>query len=146
MARMFKTIFIWSGVAAVACLVAFIGWIASLPAAQVRVEAPAVPADDASELLRAFRPESSKRPLVAVIGLNDATETTDYLLPAGALRRADVADVVLLSTRPGFVTLYPALSAAPDATIAAFDADHPSGADYVIVPAMSRDDDPSVMV
>jgi transcriptional regulator GlxA family with amidase domain len=33
----------------------------------------------------------------------------------------------------------------PDATIAAFDAEHPEGVDYVIVPAMSRDDDPTVL-
>jgi transcriptional regulator GlxA family with amidase domain len=83
--------------------------------------------------------------VVAVIGINDATETTDYLVPTGILRRADVADVVMLATGPGSVQLYPALRVQPDATIAAFDAEHPEGADYVIVPAMSRDDDPTVL-
>jgi transcriptional regulator GlxA family with amidase domain len=43
------------------------------------------------------------------------------------------------------VQLYPALQVEPDATIAYFDAAHPAGADYVIVPAMSRDDDPAVI-
>jgi DJ-1/PfpI family protein len=33
----------------------------------------------------------------------------------------------------------------PDATIAEFDAQHPDGADYVIVPAMSRDDDAAAL-
>jgi putative intracellular protease/amidase len=33
----------------------------------------------------------------------------------------------------------------PQATVADFDARHPDGADYVIVPAMSRDDDPAVV-
>jgi len=44
------------------------------------------------------RQASPVRPLIAIIGINDATETTDYLLPLGVLRRADVADVVSLAT------------------------------------------------
>ena len=47
-----------------------------------------------------------------------------------------------VATEPGPVELYPALTVEPDATVAAFDARYPDGADYVIVPAMSRDDDP----
>ena len=66
----------------------------------------------------------------------------DYLMTFGVLRRSDVADVMLLSTQPGPVELYPALTVEPHATIAEFDSTHPRGADYVIVPAMSRDDDP----
>ena len=41
--------------------------------------------------------------------------------------------------------LYPALTVEPDVTVAEFDARHPDGADYVIVPAMSRDDDPAAL-
>jgi putative intracellular protease/amidase len=89
-----------------------------------------------------LKPPKRQRPLIAIIGINDATETTDYLMPYGILRRADVADVMLLGTKPGPVTLYPVLSVEPQATSAEFDAQHPDGADYVIVPAMSRDDDP----
>lgn len=86
-----------------------------------------------------------ERPLVAVIGLNDATEGTDYLMPAGILRRADIADVVLLAAEPGPVRLYLALTVEADATVTMFDARHPEGADYVIVPAISRDDVPVVL-
>jgi len=43
------------------------------------------------------------------------------------------------------VKLFPALTVDPDETTAAFDAWNPDGADYVIVPAMSRDDDPSAL-
>ena len=96
-------------------------------------------------MLASLGRRSAARPLIAVIGINDATETTDYLVPTGILRRADVADVVMLATDPGPVQLYPALKVEPDATIAEFDAAHPEGADYVIVPAMSRDDDPAAL-
>ena len=56
-----------------------------------------------------------------------------------------MADVVMLATGPGPVQLFPALRVEPDATIAEFNAAHPEGADYVIVPRMSRDDDPAVL-
>ena len=85
------------------------------------------------------------RPLVAVIGINNATEVTDYLMPDGILSRADVADVIALATEPGWMSLFPALTVAPQATTAEFDRSHPAGADYVVVPAMSRDDDPAAL-
>jgi putative intracellular protease/amidase len=120
-------------------------WTLSLPPAPNLVEAPAITANETSAMLAALKPPKRERPLVAVIGLNDATEITDYLMPTGILRRADVADVVMLATEPGPVQLYPALTVEADATTTAFDTQHPTGADYVIVPAMSRDDDPTVM-
>lgn len=122
----------------------FGGWLLSLPGAPAGAEAPAVPQEETDAMLASLKPKRA-RPLVAVIGLNDATETTDYLMPTGILRRADVADVTMLATGVGPVRLYPALAVEPDATVAAFDAAHPEGADYVIVPAMSRDDDPAVL-
>ena len=119
-------------------------WLASLPS-EVAASPDPVPAPEKVAVLEALRPAPGERPVVAVIGINDATETTDYLVPTGILRRADVADVVMVAAGPGPVQLYPALRVEPDATIAEFDAAHPEGADYVIVPAMSRDDDPAVM-
>jgi transcriptional regulator GlxA family with amidase domain len=143
---MLKSIFIWGGVAiAVLGLLGFAGWMFSLPAATVAAVAPVVPREEMDAMLAALKPHKGARPLIAIIGINDATEITDYLVPTGILRRADVADVVMLATGPGPVQLYSALKVEPDATIAAFDAAHPEGADYVIVPAMSRDDDPAVM-
>jgi transcriptional regulator GlxA family with amidase domain len=53
--------------------------------------------------------------------------------------------VLALATEPGPVRLDPALKVEPQATVAEFDARHPDGADYVIVPAMSRDDDPAAL-
>ena len=120
-------------------------WIAALPPAPAAREMPPVPADETRATLAALKPPKRARPLVVVIGINDATEVTDYLMPYGILRRADVADVTALATGTGPVKLFPALTIAPQATIAAFDAQHPDGADYVIVPAMSRDDDPAAL-
>lgn len=124
--------------------VGFGGWIATLPPSVQAAPEP-IPEAETAAIIEALHPPMRTRPVVAVIGINDATETTDYLMPTGILRRADVADVYLVATQAGPVQLYPALQVEPDATIAAFDAAHPDGADYVIVPAMSRDDDPAVM-
>ena len=137
---------LWGGLGVAGLLATGFGaWIVSLPPAPVSREAPAVAQSEADAALAALKPPKRERPLVAIIGINDATETTDYLMPSGILRRADIADVVALATEPGPVKLYPALTVEPDATVAEFDTQHPDGADYVIVPAMSRNDDPAVM-
>lgn len=101
--------------------------------------------DEAAATVAALKPPKRQRPVIAIVGINDATETTDYLMPYGVLRRADIADVVALATKPGPVTLYPALKVEAHATVADFDARQPDGADYVLVPAMSRDDDPAAL-
>lgn len=137
--------FIWGGLALVTLfLVGFGGWLFSLPS-PITAEAPPVAEDEMATMLASLKPPKRARPLVAIVGINNATETNDYLMPTGILRRADVADVVMLATGPGPVRLYPALAVEPDATVAEFDARNPEGADYVIVPAMSRDDDPVVL-
>jgi putative intracellular protease/amidase len=143
---MVTRIVLW-GIAAIAVIavLGFGGWLWSLPPTPA-VAAPApIAAEETAATLAALKPPKRARPLVAVIGINDATETNDYLMPTGILRRADVADVVMVATGPGPVTLYPALSVEPDMTIAAFDSQYPDGADYVVVPAMSRDDDPAAL-
>lgn len=134
---------LWAGLGAAAVFAAIgAAWLLSLPSARISESAPPIAKDEADATIAALKPPKRKRPLIAIIGINDSTETTDYLMPYGILRRADVADVVALGTRSGPVTLYPALRVEPQATIADFDTKHPDGADYVIVPAMSRDDDP----
>lgn len=141
-----RSMLIWSSVALLLLLLAgFGGWIFTLPSTTAAAEPPPVPRQEHDAMLAALKPPKRERPLVAMIGINDATETTDYLMPVGILRRADVADVLMLATGSGPVQLYPALKVAPDASIAQFDAAHPEGADYVIVPAMSRDDDPAAL-
>ncbi|MBX5462746.1 MAG: DJ-1/PfpI family protein [Steroidobacteraceae bacterium] len=121
------------------------GWILSLPPPPAVEPAPPIAPDEADTTVGALKPPKRERPVIAIIGLNDGTETTDYLMPYGILRRADVADVVALAIEPGPVKLYPALSVEPQATVAEFDARYPEGADYVIVPAMRREDDPAML-
>lgn len=96
-------------------------------------------------MIAALKPPKRERPLIATVAINEGTEITDYLVPNGILARSGVADVVSLATETGPVVLYPALKVEPEATLAGFDAEHPDGADYVIVPAMRRDDDPRIL-
>lgn len=145
-----RRIILWGGASlAVALAVLGGGWLLSLPPAPATRAAPAISSDETAATVVALKPRKRarerERPLIAIIGVNEGTETTDYLMPYGILRRADVADVVAVATKPGPVTLYPALKVEPQATVTEFDGKHPDGADYVIVPAMHRDDDPDVL-
>jgi transcriptional regulator GlxA family with amidase domain len=123
----------------------FAGWLLSLPPAAAQLTPAAIAAVEAQTTVAALRPPRRERPVIAVLGLNDATEVTDYLMSYGILTRADVAEVVAVATGPGPIRLDPALTVLPQATTARFDVDHPEGADYVVVPKMTRDDDPAVI-
>ena len=137
---------LWSGLCAIALFVAIGGgWILSLPPTPSVAALSPIPQQETDATIAALKPPKRQRPLIAIIGINDATETTDYLMPYGILKRADVADVVTLATAAGPMTLFPALRIEPQATTAEFDARNPEGADYVIVPAMTRDDDPAAL-
>jgi putative intracellular protease/amidase len=137
---------LWGGLGAAAVFVTIGGvWILTLPPATAFAAAPPIAQEEAEATIAALKPPKRRRPLIAIVGINDGSETTDYLMPYGILRRADVADVVTLGTQSGPVRLFPVLTVEPQATVADFDAQHPDGADYVIVPAMSRDDDPVVV-
>ena len=78
------------------------------------------------------------QPVVAVAGDNKGTELTDFVIPYGVLSRSGAADVISVATGPGVMTMRPALSLQPDATLAQFDKRYPDGADYVIVPAVTN--------
>jgi len=102
-----KSYLLWGILGLVAlALAGFGGWLLTLPN-PVSTAAPDVPPSETEAMLASLKPPKRERPLVAIIGINDATETTDYMMPAGILRRADVADVVMLATEPGPVRLYP---------------------------------------
>lgn len=113
----------------------------SLPPAQIDAAASE---QQAQAFVEAMKPHRPGKPVVAVLALNEGTETTDFLLPHALLRRAGVADVQAVAPRRGRVELYPALAVEIAQDLAGFDRSHPSGADYVIVPAMRDDNDPAV--
>jgi putative intracellular protease/amidase len=89
------------------------------------------------------------RAVIAIVGENgdehSTTELTDYVVPYGILEQSDVADVHALATHAGPLKLRPALQLEPQATIEQFDTEFPQGADYVIVPAVSRVADPVLL-
>lgn len=85
------------------------------------------------------------RPLVAVIGENEGTEVTDFVVPYGVLSASGAARVVDVSVHDGPVQMMPALKLMAKETIASFDAKHPAGANYVIVPAVHRSTDPTML-
>ena len=90
---------LWSALGAIALLAVIGGgWIFSLPAAPSVAAPPEIAQDERDATIAALKPPKRQRPLIAIIGINDATETTDYLMPYGILKRADVADVVTLAT------------------------------------------------
>lgn len=121
-------------------------WLMTLPTAPEQVATPQpISQSETDATLAALKPPKRSRPVIAVLGINDATEVTDYLMPYGILKSADVADVLAVATEPGPVQLFPALRVEPEATVAEFDARYPEGADYVIVPAMTRDNDPAAL-
>ena len=113
------------------------------PAQTPRAEV--ISAEEEAATLAALKPPKRERPVIAVLGLNEGSETTDYLVPFGVIKRSGVADVFALAIRPGPVTLMPALTIVPDATTAQFDQRFPEGADYVIVPAMHVTNDREVL-
>jgi transcriptional regulator GlxA family with amidase domain len=123
----------------------FTAWLLTLPAGTSRGVAPAIAPSETDAMLTALKPPKRQRPVIAIIGVNEGTEVTDYLMPYGILARADVADVLAVATKPGKVKLYSALQVEPDSTASDFDSKFPEGADYVIVPAMHRDDDPDAL-
>ena len=108
--------------------------------------AGAVASQTIEEHILPYRPRfGRKRPVIAIVGVNSGTELTDYVIPYGVLRQADVADVVAVSTAAGPMTMRPALRVQAGATIADFDARFPDGADYVVVPAVVQRQDPALL-
>jgi len=116
------------------------------PASQTQpTNAAVVETDEHVATIAALKPPKRQRPVIAVLGQNAGTETTDYLVPYGVLKQSGLADVWALATEPGPLKLHPALVIQPQATTAGFDARYPDGADYVIVPAMHHPDDALVL-
>ena len=95
--------------------------------------------------ISAMAPTKRRRPRIAILGQNEGAETTDFLIPYGVLKRSGVADVFALSMSEGLLKLMPAITIAPESTVADFDQRFPDGADYVIVPALHNVREPRVL-
>ena len=96
--------------------------------------------------IEALKPPKRQRPIIAILALNVGTEVCDLLSTYGVLSELGLADVAVVAERDGPIRLYPGnIRAEPQATMARFDASHPDGADYVVVPAMEPHDDPAVV-
>lgn len=116
-----------------------LAWVLLLPQSKAPMSAMADRAADQT-IINGLQWHGGRPPLIAVAALNDASETTDLILPIGLLRRANIADVRLVAAENAPIQLYPALRVMPDMSITAFDQAFPEGADYIIIPAMSRQD------
>ena len=64
---------------------------------------------DRQAFVEAMKPRRAGRPVIAVLALNEATETTDFLLPHAVLQRSGIAEVHAVAPRRGQVELYPSL-------------------------------------
>jgi putative intracellular protease/amidase len=99
--------------------------------------------DSSAGVIAHYQPRlGHKRPLIAIVGDNAGTELSDFVVPFGVLSEADVADVVTVSTKAGPISTFtdlgkPGFRIVAQSTLAEFDARHPEGADYIIVPALS---------
>jgi transcriptional regulator GlxA family with amidase domain len=81
------------------------------------------------------------KPVIAVVAYNPATELTDFVVPYGVLAESGVADVLAVSTSAGPIQTTPTLRFGGHATLREFDARHPLGADYVVVPKVFEGED-----
>jgi putative intracellular protease/amidase len=89
------------------------------------------------------------RALVAVIGENGSTESStelvDFVVPYGILAQSGATQTIAVATHAGILNMRPALRLQAQASIDEFDRRFPDGADYVIVPAVSKYDDPILL-
>ncbi|NJL98502.1 MAG: transcriptional regulator [Synechococcaceae cyanobacterium SM2_3_2] len=84
-------------------------------------------------------------PIIVVVGENTFTELTDYVVPFGVFSESGVTQVFALATKAGPMQMFPALRIQPQKTTSEFDIDFPQGADYVIVPAVHKPNDPDLI-
>jgi len=98
------------------------------------------------QTVEALKPPKRQRPAIAILALNAGTEVSDFLSTYGVLAESGAADVTVVAERPDPIRLYPGtIGVETQATMAQFDASHPEGADYVVVPAMEPSNDPGIM-
>ena len=105
---------------------------------------PVVTPQEHARTIALMRPPKRPRPIVTLIADNVGAETTDLLIPFNVLSRSSLADVMVVAPADAPIQLMPALRIRPTLSLAAFDAAHPDGPDYVIVPAQHHQKAPAV--
>ena len=127
-------------------LTLLIGTAISTPMfARAETPAPVISQQDYSHIAPYLPRFGRARPVIAIVGENSGTELTDFFIPYGVLTRSGAAEVMTLATQAGPLKMMPALTIQPDATVAEFDRKYPQGADYVIVPAVVKSSDPTLV-
>lgn len=101
--------------------------------------------DAATTVLPPWHPRPGhERPLIAIVGSNRGTELSDLLVPFGILSRDPGLQVEAVAANDGVLATFTDMGAPGprlrmQATIASFDAQHPQGADVVVVPALASE-------
>ncbi|WP_210413166.1 DJ-1/PfpI family protein [Leptospira vanthielii] len=88
---------------------------------------------------------SHKKPVIVVIGENQYTELTDFIVPYGILKRSDIAEVYAVAENKGKLDMFPALSIEINTSLDDFDNLHPEGSDLVIVPAIHNAENKTII-
>ena len=127
-----------------------IGGLTAFLAARNEPTAPLSPdrvsAGEHQQAIEALKPPKRQRPAIAILALNEGTEVSDFLSSYGVLAQSGVADVTVVAVRTDPIRLYPGgIKVETQTTTTQFDAAHPDGADYVVVPAMEPRNDPAVI-
>ncbi|MBM9548768.1 DJ-1/PfpI family protein [Leptospira sp. 201903074] len=86
-----------------------------------------------------------KKPVIVIIGENKYTELTDFIVPYGVIKRANISEVYALAPNKGIMEMFPTLSIEITTSIEDFDLLHPEGADLVIMPAIHNMDNKTLI-
>ncbi|TGL75681.1 DJ-1/PfpI family protein [Leptospira jelokensis] len=89
--------------------------------------------------------KNHRLPVIAVIGENQYTELTDFVIPYAILKRSNVAKVFALAPVTGEMKLFPTLSIGIQTSLTDFDLLHPEGSDIVIVPALHHSENKTII-
>ena len=93
---MSRPIFAWGGGAIILLgLAGFGAWEVSLPSKTAEANAQPLGQEEAEAMVAALRHEGEGRRVMGVVGLDNATQTNDYVTTTDILRPADAADAVM---------------------------------------------------
>lgn len=141
-----RTLGVGVGAAAVLAVGSLTAFLAAHSEPTASLPPDRVSSGEHQQAIEALKPPRRQRPAIAILGLNEGTEVSDLLSSYGTLSQSSVADVTVVAPRSDPIRLYPGgIRVETQATTAQFDATHPDGADYVVVPAMEPRDDPAVL-